>query len=209
MAKSIWEGWRFVGQNRVVRGITIGMIGAFAGAGVVVGLGYVLREGHAARWRRRLGRGLRGDLRRAGRRHAVGLRLLREFSRRRLFGLAIAVAAVPLALIALIPNLVVVSSWSCCSASSPAIAYVTGYTIIGREVDDDTRGRTFAFLQSAIRVVMFAVIAIAAVAGGRLSPRGPGDSGSSTVRIGNVHYGDVGNQRRAAARRRRWRWCSA
>ena len=31
VAKSIWNGWRFVGKNRVVRGITIGMIGAFAG----------------------------------------------------------------------------------------------------------------------------------------------------------------------------------
>ena len=28
------------------------------------------------------------------------------------------------------------------------IAYVTGYTIVGSEVGDDTRGRTFAFLQS-------------------------------------------------------------
>ena len=36
------------------------------------------------------------------------------------------------------------------------MAYVTGYTIVGREVDDDTRGRTFAFLNSAIRVILFA-----------------------------------------------------
>src|SRR5579859_7822848 len=40
VAKSIWEGWRFAGQNRIVRGITIGLLGAFAAAGVVVGLGY-------------------------------------------------------------------------------------------------------------------------------------------------------------------------
>src|SRR5260221_13113283 len=54
VAKSIWQGWRFVGQNRVVRGLTTGMIGAFAGAGVVVGLGYAygrttLNRG-SARW---------------------------------------------------------------------------------------------------------------------------------------------------------------
>ncbi len=37
--KSIWEGWRFLGQTQVVRGIVVGMTGAFAAGGVVVGLG--------------------------------------------------------------------------------------------------------------------------------------------------------------------------
>jgi len=39
-AKSIWEGWRFISQTPVVRGLVIGMVGAFAAAGVVIGLGY-------------------------------------------------------------------------------------------------------------------------------------------------------------------------
>ena len=30
--RSIWEGWRFIGQTPVVRGLVIGMVGAFAGA---------------------------------------------------------------------------------------------------------------------------------------------------------------------------------
>ena len=52
VAKTIVEGWRYIGQTRVVRGIVIGMIGAFAAAGVVVGLGQVyvtdtLHGGHA------------------------------------------------------------------------------------------------------------------------------------------------------------------
>src|SRR5207245_2366078 len=38
--RSIWEGWRFIGKTPVVHGLVIGMLGAFAGAGVVVGLGY-------------------------------------------------------------------------------------------------------------------------------------------------------------------------
>ena len=38
--RSIWEGWRFIGKTPVVRGLVIGMVGAFAAAGVVVGLGY-------------------------------------------------------------------------------------------------------------------------------------------------------------------------
>jgi len=58
---------------------------------------------------------------------------------------------VPLALIGLIPNLVVATVLVIALGACAGIAYVTGYTIVGLEVDDDTRGRTFAFLQSAIR----------------------------------------------------------
>ena len=91
----------------------------------------------------------------------LGLRILRGFSRRRLFGLSIVGAGVPLVLIGLIPNLVVVVLLVVLLGAFAGIAYVTGYTIVGSEVDDDTRGRTFAFLQSGIRVILFSVIAIA------------------------------------------------
>ena len=67
VAKTIWEGWRFIGQTRVVRGIVIGMVGAFAAGGVVVGLGPALRQEHPARRQRGLGRRVRRDLRRPGR----------------------------------------------------------------------------------------------------------------------------------------------
>ena len=40
------------------------------------------------------------------------------------------------------------------------IAYATGFTIVGLEVDDDTRGRVFAFFQSTIQVILLAVIAV-------------------------------------------------
>ena len=39
------------------------------------------------------------------------------------------------------------------------LAWVTGYTLLGLEVDDEVRGRTFAFLQSAARVVLVLVLA--------------------------------------------------
>ena len=38
--KSIWDGWRFIRNTPAVRGLVLGMLGAFAAAGVVVGLGY-------------------------------------------------------------------------------------------------------------------------------------------------------------------------
>src|SRR5215813_1344871 len=161
VAKTIWDGWRFIGRTKVVRGIIIGMVGAFAAGGVVVGLGpsYIQNtlNGGSAGWGVTFAAvfgGLAVGM-------FAGLRILRGFSRRRLFGLSIVGAGVPLVLIGLIPSLVIVVFLVILLGALAGIAYVTGYTIVGREVDDDTRGRTFAFLQSAIRVIMFAVIAVA------------------------------------------------
>ncbi len=77
--------------------------------------------------------------------------------------------------------------------ASAGVAYVTGYTIVGSEVDDQTRGRTFAFLQSAMRVIMFAVIAGAPFVAAGFTAAVRGLTGSTTVRIGHVVYGAVGN----------------
>jgi dTMP kinase len=41
------------------------------------------------------------------------------------------------------------------------ITWVTGFTMIGMEVEDEVRGRTFAFVQSLIRVSLVFVLAIA------------------------------------------------
>jgi len=193
VAKTIVEGWRFIGQTQVVRGIVIGMIGAFAAAGVVIGLGQVYitdtLHGGKAGWGVvfaaifvGLALGMFG-----------GLRILRGFSRRRLFGLSIAFAAIPLALIGLIPNLVFVTILVVLLGGCAGVAYVTGYTIVGSEVGDDTRGRTFAFLQSAIRVILFAVIAVAPFIAAAFTAAVRGITGSTTVRIGNLAYGGIGD----------------
>jgi dTMP kinase len=193
VAKTIVEGWRFIGKTRVVRGIVIGMVGAFAAAGVVVGLGQVyitdtLNGGHVG-WGvvfAAIFVGLALGM-------FLGLRILRGFSRRRLFGLSIAFAACPLVLIALIPNLVVVTILVVLLGASAGVAYVTGYTIVGSEVDDQTRGRTFAFLQSAMRVIMFTVIAVAPFVAAGFTAAVRGLTGSTTVRIGHIVYGAVGD----------------
>ena len=193
VAKTILEGWRFIGHTQVVRGIVIGMVGAFAAAGVVVGLGQVYitdtLNGGKAGWGvvfAAIFVGLAAGM-------FLGLRILRGFSRRRLFGLSIAFAAIPLALIALIPNLVVVTILVILLGACAGVAYVTGYTIVGSEVDDQTRGRTFAFLQSAIRVILFTVIVAASAIAAGLTAAVRGITGSGTVRIGNIDYGGIGD----------------
>ena len=192
VAKTIWEGWKFIGRTKVVRGIVIGMIGAFSAGGVVVGLGpsYIKNtlEGGSAGWGITFAAvfgGLAAGM-------FLGLRILRGFSRRRLFGLSIVGAGVPLVLIGLIPSLVVTVLLVILLGAFAGIAYVTGYTIVGSEVDDDTRGRTFAFLQSGIRVILFAVIAIAPFLAGAFTALVSGATGSSTLRVGNVGYNAIG-----------------
>jgi len=189
--KSIWEGWRFLGETPVVRGIFLGMTGAFVAGGVVVGLGpsYIRNtlNGGSAGW----GAVWSGIFFGLAIGMFLGLRILRGLSRRRLFGLSIMFAALPLALCALIPNLVLVTVLTIVLGACAGVAYVTGYTVIGLEVNDDTRGRTFAFLQSTIRVILFAVIAIAPTLAGGFNSL-VGSRGGANLRIGDVNYANVG-----------------
>jgi len=192
VAKSIWEGWKFLGQTPVVRGLVIGMVGAFAAGGVVVGLGpiYVRNtlHGGSAGWGAVFSAifiGLAAGM-------FLGLRILRGFSRRRLFGLSIVGASVPLVLLGLIPNLVIVVFLVILLGAFAGIAYVTGYTIVGTEVDDETRGRTFAFLQSGIRVILFAVIAVAPFIAAGFTALVHGVTGDNTLRIAHIDYEAVG-----------------
>ncbi|GIH50318.1 thymidylate kinase [Microbispora rosea] len=158
--RQITEGWRFVGGDRVVRGLIIGMLGAFAAGGAVIGV--------AKAYVQALGGGDAGY-------GAVfcavflgmafgmffGLRLLKGLSRRRLFGLSIMLAGLTLAAVALIQNLVVVVVLTVVLGACAGIAWIIGYTVIGLEVEDGLRGRTFSFLQSLARVVLLLVVAVA------------------------------------------------
>src|SRR4029078_7166100 len=88
---SIVDGWMFVGPAPVVRGLVLGMLGAFAAAGFVIGLAptYVADLGA-----RQPGFGVLFGavvVRLAGGMW-LGPRLLRGFSRRRMFGLALILA---------------------------------------------------------------------------------------------------------------------
>jgi dTMP kinase len=162
--QSVWadiaEGWRFIARTPVIRALVGGMIGAFAAAGTVMGLGilYVgaLGGGQAA-YGVLFGAAFLGM--------ALGLwqapRSLRGVSRRRLFGTAIVVAGVFLVVAGLSPHIIVSTVAALGLGVGAGAAWVTGLTLLGSEVDDALRGRTFAFVQTAIRVVLVAVLAAA------------------------------------------------
>jgi dTMP kinase len=158
--RTITEGWRFVGTTPLVRGLVIGMLGAFGAGGFVIGVaptfvsdlgaggpGYgilfacVFTGLAAGMW--------------------VGPRLLADLPRWRLFSVAIVVAGGFLALVALIPNIVLAALFTAGLGAAAGVAWVTGYTMLGLEVADELRGRTFAFVQSGARVVLVAVMAFA------------------------------------------------
>ncbi|HXT92330.1 MAG TPA: dTMP kinase [Trebonia sp.] len=159
-AKAIWEGWRFIKDTPVVRGLVIGMLGAFCAAGVVIGLAssYIqdTLEGGPAGFSLVFATILVGLALGMG----FGSRPFGKFSRRRLFGVALTASAVPLALIALVPDLVAVTIFVFLVGVISGTAYPTGFTIVGLEVDDDTRGRVFAFFQSTIQAILLMVIAV-------------------------------------------------
>jgi dTMP kinase len=66
-----------------------------------------------------------------------------------------------LAGLALIANIVIAVLFTLLLGMAAGIAWVTGYTLLGLEVADDVRGRTFAFVQNSARVVLIGVMALA------------------------------------------------
>jgi dTMP kinase len=195
IAKAILEGWRFIRHTPVVRGLVIGMLGAFCAAGVVIGLApsyiqYTLKGGSA-------GFSLVFALILVGLAIGMGFgsRPFGDFSRRRLFGVTLTASAVPLALIALVPNLAVISIFVFLMGVISGTAYPIGFTIVGWEVDDDTRGRVFAFFQSTIQAILLAVIAVAGFIATGLSAAisALNHAKGGVVTIAHITYGAPGD----------------
>ena len=191
-AKAIWEGWQFIRNTPVVRGLVIGMLGAFSAAGVVVGLAYTYvtqtLHGGSAGWGLVFAAifiGMAIGM-------AYGTRPFGDFSRRRLFGLSLTASAVPLALIGLVPNLIFVVLMVTLLGLLAGIAYPTGFTIVGLEVDDETRGRVFAFFQSTIQVILLMVIALVPFIAGGFTAIIKAVTGSPDVQVGHLEYTSAG-----------------
>jgi dTMP kinase len=162
IAQSLAQGWKAVSDSKIIRGLIIGMIGAFSAAGAVIGLARTfvgdLGGGDAA-YGVLFGAvftGLALGI-------ALGPKIFAQFSRRRLFGASLATAGVFLVLLAAISNLTLSIFIVIILGAFSGITWVTGFTMLGMEVHDEVRGRTFAFVQSLIRVTLVAVLAIAPI----------------------------------------------
>ncbi len=158
--RSIVDGWAFVVATPLIRGLVLGMLGAFGAGGFVIGVAPTFAADLGA------GSPAYGLLFAAvftglATGMWLGPRLLADLTRWRLFALAIIAAGLFLAGLALIANIVIAVLCTLLLGMAAGIAWVTGYTLLGLEVADDVRGRTFAFVQNGARVVLIGVMALA------------------------------------------------
>ena len=162
IGKSLVEGFKFVNSSKLIRGLIFGMLGAFFAAGAVIGLARTfvgdLKAGDAA-YGILFGAVFTGL--------ALGIsfgpKVLAPFSRRRIFGAALTISSTFLILLALITNLVLAIIVVVFLGAFAGVSWVSGFTMLGSEVENEVRGRTFAFVQSLIRITLVLVLAVAPV----------------------------------------------
>jgi dTMP kinase len=166
----IRDAGRFVKSTPIVRGLLIGMVGAFAAAGALVGSARVYADS------------LRGGESTFGLLFVaifIGLatgmagspKLARRLPHNRLFGIAIVLAGLALVLVALAPHLVVALIAVMIVGACAGAAFLTGVTIIGTQIEDAIRGRINAIYQSLMKVILAAAIAFTPLLIGLVRPQ--------------------------------------
>ncbi|MBP2340343.1 dTMP kinase [Saccharothrix coeruleofusca] len=152
------DGLRYAGRTPLVRGLVIGMIGAFAAAGAVVGTAKLyansLLGGDSTFGLLFVAvfAGLAAGM-------ATAPRMARRLPYDRLFGLTIVLAGLSLLVVAIAPHLWIALIAVALVGGCAGVAFLTGLTIVGSQVEDAMRGRTVALLQSLLKVVLFATSA--------------------------------------------------
>ncbi|WP_112134123.1 dTMP kinase [Glycomyces dulcitolivorans] len=164
-AQSVWhdfvEGWSYLRTSERVRGLILGMLGAFSGAGILIGVGTVyagtLGAGDAAFYTLAvfLFLGLGGGI-------AFGPKLVGDLSRLRWFGMSIVLAGAGLALDAVAPHMVFSILGSVVIGLGAGMAFLAGITLLQRETEDEIRGRMFAFIAVSARVILMLAMTISA-----------------------------------------------
>jgi dTMP kinase len=163
--RSMREGVQFLGQHRWLKGLILGVCGATGAGAAVIGLSRAfavdLKGGDAA-YGTLFGTvfvGLATGM-------FLGPRLAGGLSRRRLVGLAIIASGITLAIDAVLPNLALAVVATAGLGFWAGLVWVVSLTLVGSEVSDELRGRTFAFIYNLMRLVLLAMVVVApAVAG--------------------------------------------
>lgn len=170
MLRMIKDGAKYLRGTKLVRGLLVGMIGAFAAVGAFVGSSKPYSQSLLA-----------GDT-------AFGMmfvavftglalgmagapKLARRLPHDRLFGISIVFAGLTLAVIALAPHLIVAMSAVVLVGICAGVAFLTGVTIIGTRVEDDIRGRINAVYQSLMKIILGGSMAVVPLLIGLVQPR--------------------------------------
>jgi dTMP kinase len=164
------DALRFVRTTRLVRGLLVGMLGAFAAAGALVGSSKpysssLLGGDSAFGWLFAalfigLGTGM-----------ATAPKMATRIPHNRLFGISIVLAGLGLLPVAASPHLwvslVAVAFVGACAGT----AFLTGVTIIGTQVEDAIRGRINAIYQSLMKIILALAMMVVPLLIGLVKPR--------------------------------------
>ncbi|MBA3719921.1 MAG: dTMP kinase, partial [Nocardioidaceae bacterium] len=158
VVRALLDGWAYVARTPLVRGLVAGVVGAFAAGGVVIGLSRVLVDDLGAG---DTGYGVLFGAVFAGLGAGMwrGPRLLRGITRRRLFGLALVAAGLVLVVLSLVSDMVLAAVLTFLLGFCAGVAWITGYTLLGLELATEVRGRTFALVQSMVRLALALTLA--------------------------------------------------
>ncbi|MGQ0743439.1 MAG: MFS transporter [Acidimicrobiales bacterium] len=157
----IREGWRFVGSNKVVRAVILGLGTGLIGGGMIAPLGptystEVLKAGPPGfgLLLTALGSGL-----------AVGVvalsALQNRLDQRRMFPLAVLGAGACMLAAVSTSTLAVTMTFIAGMGICAGAVYVLGFTILGQSVDNNLRGRTFATLYTLSRLCLLISLSLA------------------------------------------------
>ncbi len=158
--RSVVDGWRFIASSQWLRGLVVGILGAVAAAAVAIGLApRFARDVHAGN----AGYGVLFATIFVGLATGMfaGPRLFRGLSRRRLVGLCISAAGVALSLNAIMPNLLLAMVCTFVMGAFAGVVWVVSITLVGLEVSDDRRARTFAYIYNMMRLMLLLVVVAA------------------------------------------------
>ncbi|MGY2083032.1 dTMP kinase [Blastococcus sp. SYSU DS0539] len=150
---SLVAGFSFAGHTRLVRGLVVGITGAFVAAGAIIAAGQSFVDalgGGQAAFGLLFGAVFIG----LGLGIGLGPSVARDLARERIFGVAIVGAGAMVLLLSWTFALWIALVLVVGMGFFAGIAYLAGFTLIGTEVADEIRGRTFAIVQSLVRAAL-------------------------------------------------------
>jgi dTMP kinase len=179
------EGVRFLKDHSFARAMTVGIVLAFTGAGAVMSLGPIFAQNTL----RAGGSGWGILVTAVGIGMALGMAAAAPVSRRidkdLLFTSTILAGGAALTVLAAMPNLALVATFTVVLGAAAGATLVTGYTLLHENVDDELRGRVFGSLTVLSRLGLFLSLAGFPLLAQALPGLSLG-SGANVVVIGSV-----------------------
>ncbi|WP_430781074.1 dTMP kinase [Actinoplanes sp. G11-F43] len=195
MTRQFLDGWKYLGSTPLVRGLVLGIFGAFAAGGVVIGaartFAYSLGAGEAA-FSLLFGFIFMGLALGIG----LGPMIVKELSRRRWFGMSIVLASGSVMFLGFAFHLSMALVGALLVGAGAGMAFLAGTTLLYGEIEDAVRGRVFAVVQIGVRTVLLLAITLAGVLVGLGSSRrvqlGPIGFDVSSTRVLLLVAGAIG-----------------